>query len=157
RGGNVLLIYARLERISVYARVHQHQQRPHGDHGPGEFHVSRRVLLGTADGLNHHECSSPSAHVSRAPALGGQRIDARGSERLGRSKPMLTRRDVLQRAGTATALATTASWWLVRRAHAARQAKLVVWNPAALAPQVDKIMQEQCYAYAKQEGINANE
>src|SRR5256885_15604960 len=70
---------------------------------------------------------------------------------------MLTRRDVLQRAGTATALATTASWWLVRRAHAARQAKLVVWNPAALAPQVDKIMQEQCYAYAKQAGIKESE
>src|SRR2546421_5131206 len=70
---------------------------------------------------------------------------------------MLTRRDVLRRAGTATALATTAAWWLVRRAHAARQAKLVVWNPAALAPQVDKIMQEQCYAYAKQAGIKANE
>jgi len=70
---------------------------------------------------------------------------------------MLTRRDVLQRAGTATALATTASWWLVRRAHAARQNKLVVWNPAALAPQVDKIMQEQCYAYLKQAGIKENE
>src|SRR5881296_4287493 len=70
---------------------------------------------------------------------------------------MLTRRDVLQRAGTATALATTAPWWLVRRAHAARQVKLVVWDPAALAPQVDKIMQEQCYAYAKQAGIKENE
>jgi multiple sugar transport system substrate-binding protein len=70
---------------------------------------------------------------------------------------MLTRRDVLQRAGTATALATTASWWLVRRAHAARDKKLVVWNPAALAPQVDKIMQEQCYAYLKQAGIKENE
>ena len=36
---------------------------------------------------------------------------------------MLTRRDILRQAGTATALATTASWWLVRRAHAARQQK----------------------------------
>ena len=70
---------------------------------------------------------------------------------------MLTRRDVLQRAGTATALATTAAWWLVRRAHAARQAKLVVWNPAALSLQIDTIMQEQCYAYAKQAGIKAHE
>ena len=71
---------------------------------------------------------------------------------------MLTRRDILQQAGkAATVLATTAPWWLVRRAHAARQAKLVVWNPAALAPQVDKIMQEQCYAYAKQAGIKENE
>src|SRR5215510_7114120 len=70
---------------------------------------------------------------------------------------MLTRRDVLQRAGTAAALATTASWWLVRRAHAARQHKLIVWVPTALAPQVEKIMQEQCYAYAKQAGLKENE
>src|SRR5262249_24166151 len=70
---------------------------------------------------------------------------------------MLTRRDVLQRAGTATALATTASWWLVRRAHAARDKKLVVWTTTALAPQVDKIMQEQCYAYLKQAGIKQSE
>jgi len=54
-------------------------------------------------------------------------------------------------------LATTAPWWLVRRAHAARQNKLVVWNTTALAPQVDKIMQEQCYAYAKQAGIKESE
>ena len=45
----------------------------------------------------------------------------------------------------------------MRRAHAARQNKLIVWNPAALAPQVDKILQEQCYAYAKQAGIKDNE
>src|SRR5437588_350824 len=70
---------------------------------------------------------------------------------------MLTRRDVLRRAGTATALATTASWWLVRRAHAARDKKLIVWVNTALAPQVDKILQEQCYAYAKQAGIKENE
>src|SRR6266849_3641957 len=71
---------------------------------------------------------------------------------------MLTRRDILQQAGrAATILATTAPWWLVRRAHAARQNKLVVWNQAALAPQVDKILQEQCYAYAKQAGIKENE
>ena len=71
---------------------------------------------------------------------------------------MLTRRELLQQTGKATTvLSTTAPWWLVRRAHAARQAKLVVWNPAALAPQVDKIMQEQCYAYAKQAGIKESE
>src|SRR2546426_1828709 len=71
---------------------------------------------------------------------------------------MPTRREILKQAGmTATVLTTTAPWWLVRRAHAARQAKLVVWNPAALAPQVDKIMQEQCYAYAKQAGIKESE
>jgi multiple sugar transport system substrate-binding protein len=71
---------------------------------------------------------------------------------------MLTRRDILRQAGrTAAVLATTAPWWLVRGAHAARQAKLVVWNTTALAPQVDKIMQDQCYAYAKQAGIKDNE
>ena len=71
---------------------------------------------------------------------------------------MLTRRDILQQAGgMAAVLATTAPWWLVRLAHAARQTKLVVWNPAALAPQVDKIIQEQCYAYAKQAGIKEDE
>jgi len=71
---------------------------------------------------------------------------------------MLTRRDILQQAGrAATILATTAPWWLVRRAHAARQTKLAAWVPAALAPQVDKILQEQCYAYAKQAGIKENE
>src|SRR2546428_5009174 len=71
---------------------------------------------------------------------------------------MRTRREILKTAGkTAAILTTTAPWWLVRRAHAVRQAKLVVWNPAALAPQVDKIMQEQCYAYAKQAGIKESE
>src|SRR5437667_52198 len=71
---------------------------------------------------------------------------------------MPTRREILKQAGkTATVLTTTAPWWLVRRAHAARQAKLVVWSPAALAPQVDKIMQEQCYAYAKPAWIKESE
>jgi len=70
---------------------------------------------------------------------------------------MPTRREILQQAGKTAVLTTTAPWWLIRRAHAARQAKLVVWNPAALAPQVDKIMQEQCYAYAKQAGIKESE
>jgi multiple sugar transport system substrate-binding protein len=70
---------------------------------------------------------------------------------------MLTRRDVLRQAGTMAALVTTAPWWLVRRAHAARDAKLIVWNPVALAPQVDRLMKEQCYAYAKQAGIKEGE
>src|SRR5919204_6125742 len=71
---------------------------------------------------------------------------------------MLTRRELLKTAGkTAAVVTTTAPWWLSRRAHAARQAKLVVWNPAALAPQVDKIMQDQCYAFAKQAGIKDSE
>src|SRR4029450_11566762 len=71
---------------------------------------------------------------------------------------MLTRRDMLQQAGrTAAVLATTAPWWLVRRAHAARQNKLGVWNTTGLAPQVDKIMRDQCYADAKQAGIKDNE
>jgi multiple sugar transport system substrate-binding protein len=70
---------------------------------------------------------------------------------------MLTRRDVLTQAGAAAVLATTAPWWLVRRAHAARREKLVVWWPVALAPQVDKLVKEQTYAYAKQAGIKDNE
>jgi multiple sugar transport system substrate-binding protein len=71
---------------------------------------------------------------------------------------MLTRRVMLRQAGrTAAVLATTAPWWLVRRAHAARDKKLTVWVPTALAPQVDKILQEQCYAYAKQVGLKENE
>src|SRR5258705_10814320 len=70
---------------------------------------------------------------------------------------MTTRREIRKTAGTVTLLSTTAPWWLVRRAHAARQHKLVVWNTTALAPQVDKIMQEQCYAYAKQAGIKESE
>jgi multiple sugar transport system substrate-binding protein len=70
---------------------------------------------------------------------------------------MLTRRDALKQTGTLAALATTAPWWLVRRAHAARREKLVVWHPVALAPQVDKLMKEQCYAYIKQAGIKENE
>ena len=70
---------------------------------------------------------------------------------------MWTRRNILRQAGPALVLATMAPWWLVRRAHAARQMKLVVWNTTALAPQVDKIMQEQCYAYAKQAGIKESE
>jgi multiple sugar transport system substrate-binding protein len=70
---------------------------------------------------------------------------------------MLTRRDILKQAGAVAAVATTAPWWLVRRAHAARREKLVVWSPVALAPQVDKLLKEQCYAYAKQAGIKENE
>ena len=70
---------------------------------------------------------------------------------------MLTRRDILKQAGVVAALATTAPWWVVRRAHAARREKLTVWMPVALAPQVDKLLQDQCYAYAKQAGIKENE
>jgi ABC-type glycerol-3-phosphate transport system substrate-binding protein len=64
---------------------------------------------------------------------------------------------MLRQTGAAAVLATTTPWWMMRRAHAARQQKLVVWNPAALAPQVDKIMEEQFYTYAKQAGIKENE
>jgi multiple sugar transport system substrate-binding protein len=70
---------------------------------------------------------------------------------------MPTRREVLQQTGMLAALATTAPWWLVRRAHAARHEKLTVWSPVALAPQVDRVMKEQCYAYVKQAGIKENE
>src|SRR5262245_34296373 len=69
---------------------------------------------------------------------------------------MLVGRDVLQQLGAA-ALAATAPWVLVRRAHAARREKLIVWMPVALAPQVDKLVKEQTYAYAKQAGIKENE
>jgi multiple sugar transport system substrate-binding protein len=74
-----------------------------------------------------------------------------------RSQPLLTRREVVRRAGTATALVTTAPWWLVRGAHAARQTKLVVWVPATLAPQVDRLLKAQCYAYSTQAGLTAGE
>ncbi len=70
---------------------------------------------------------------------------------------MPTRRDVLKQAGAVAALATTTPWWFVRRAHAARREKLVVWSPVALAPQVDKLLKDQCFAYAKQAGIKENE
>ena len=70
---------------------------------------------------------------------------------------MLTRRDILKQAGTMVGLATTAPWWLVRRAHAARREKLIVWNQIAQAPVVDRLMKEQCYAYAKQAGIKEHE
>jgi multiple sugar transport system substrate-binding protein len=70
---------------------------------------------------------------------------------------MPTRREVLKQAGMVAALATTAPWWLVRRAHAQRREKLIVWSSIALAPQVDRILKEQCYAYAKQAGIKENE
>src|SRR6266545_1306926 len=70
---------------------------------------------------------------------------------------MLTRRDILKQAGAVAVLATTAPWWVVRRAHAARREKLIVWSSVALAPQVDRLLKEQCYAYAKQAGIKENE
>ena len=69
---------------------------------------------------------------------------------------MLTRREVLKHAGV-VALATAGPWWLVRRAHAARREKLIVWSPVALAPQVDRLLKDQCYAYAKQAGIKDHE
>ena len=65
---------------------------------------------------------------------------------------MLTRRDVLKQAGAAAALATTAPWWLVRRAHAARSEKLIVWSPVALAPQVDKLLKEQTLCLCQASG-----
>jgi len=70
---------------------------------------------------------------------------------------MLTRREVLQQVGTATVLGTMAPWWLMRRAHAERDAKLIVWQSAALAPQVDDLLKEQCFAYAKQAGLKDSE
>src|SRR6266487_6406983 len=94
--------------------------------------------------------------VDQSPSMIGHQ-DSTLQCREGEDTPMWTRRTILRQAVPAAVLATTAPWWLVRRAHAARQHKLVVWNPAALAPQVDKILQEQCYAYLKQAGIKENE
>src|SRR5262249_28008590 len=98
--------------------------------------------------------SAPGMHVFFVRQRWGvQRPTLEGVKSSGGTTPMRTRREMMRQAGTAAVLATTSPWWLVRRAHAARQAKLVVWVSTALAPQVDKIMQEQCYAYAKQAGI----
>lgn len=70
---------------------------------------------------------------------------------------MLTRRTILRQTVTAAFLTTAAPWWFVRRAHAARDKKMVVWNPSALAPQVDKIMEEQFRDYIKQAGVKESE
>jgi multiple sugar transport system substrate-binding protein len=71
---------------------------------------------------------------------------------------MQTRRTLLQQAGSAALLATTSPWWMVpRSAHAARDKKLVVWHIAALAPQIDKIMEDQLHDYAKQAGIKESD
>jgi multiple sugar transport system substrate-binding protein len=70
---------------------------------------------------------------------------------------MQTRRNILRQAGTAAALAATAPWWLVRRAHAARDKKLIVWSGASLAPQVDKLLKDQFDAYVKQAGLKESE
>ena len=62
---------------------------------------------------------------------------------------MPTRREVLRQVGTMAVLGTATPWWLVRRAHAARREKLIVWMPVTQPPQVDTLLKEQCYAYAK--------
>jgi multiple sugar transport system substrate-binding protein len=54
-------------------------------------------------------------------------------------------------------LGTSAPWWLVRRAHAARREKLIVWMPVTQPPQVEMLLKEQCYAYAKHAGIPEHE
>ena len=46
---------------------------------------------------------------------------------------MRTRREVVRQVGTTVVLGTTAPWWLVRRAHAARREKLIVWMPVTQA------------------------
>ena len=48
-------------------------------------------------------------------------------------KVMLTRRDVLKQAGAVAALATTAPWWIVRRAHAQRREKLILCSIRTLS------------------------
>jgi multiple sugar transport system substrate-binding protein len=70
---------------------------------------------------------------------------------------MQTRREVLRQVGTMAVLGMTAPWWLVRRAHAARREKLIVWMPATQPPQVETLLKEQCYAYAKHAGIPEHE
>ena len=45
----------------------------------------------------------------------------------------------------------------MRRAHAARDKKLIVWSGASLAPQVDKLLKEQFDAYVKQAGLKESE
>ena len=54
--------------------------------------------------VNRHERSAPGAHVPRLPALGGQGVDARWRERIGRPT-MPTRREILQQAGKAATVA----------------------------------------------------
>src|SRR6266540_4820264 len=109
------------------------------------------AILKLLPGANTRTGGRDSQWASRAGlTLGGVKSS-------GGTTPMRTRREMMRQAGTAAVLATMSPWWLVRRAHAARQAKLVVWVPTALAPRVDKIMQEQCYAYAKQAGIKESE
>ena len=70
---------------------------------------------------------------------------------------MLTRRDVLKQTGMVAALATTAPWWLVRRAHAARSEKLIVWSPSPWRRRSISSSRTRHYAYAKQAGIKENE
>jgi hypothetical protein len=39
-------------------------------------------------------------------------------------------------------LGTITPWWLVRRAHAARREKLIVWMPVTQPPQVETLLKE---------------
>lgn len=70
---------------------------------------------------------------------------------------MRTRREVLRQVGTMAVLGATAPWWLARRAHAARREKLIVWMPVTQPPQVETLLKEQCFTYAKQAGIPEHE
>jgi ABC-type glycerol-3-phosphate transport system substrate-binding protein len=70
---------------------------------------------------------------------------------------MPTRREVVRQVGTMAVLGTTAPCWLVRRAHAARREKLIVWMPVTQPPQVETRLKEPCYAYATQAGIPEHE
>jgi hypothetical protein len=75
----------------------------------------------------------------------------------GEEAMMPTRREVLRQVGAVAVLGTITPWWLVRRAHAARREKLIVWMPVTQPPQVETLHKEQCYAYAKQAGIPEHE
>src|ERR1043166_7782418 len=100
------------------------------------------IFLPQSSAFSLQPCTLPNR---TAPPLGvkGPRLGA--AKRKGWEPGMLTRRDIFKQAGVAAALATAGPWWLVRRAHAARREKLIVWNQIAQAPQVDRLMKEQCY------------
>jgi multiple sugar transport system substrate-binding protein len=75
----------------------------------------------------------------------------------GEEAMMRTRREVLRQVGAMAVLGTITPWWLVRRAHAARREKLIMWMPVTQPPPVETLLKEQCYAYVKQAGIPEHE